>query len=132
MITIATLAKARKQEVFDQIATHMLTQMKVCELAENLDNAPACVYRNSEGLKCAAGCLISDEEYNEKIGPKGLNTYGWDQLIERGIVTKRHKNIIKELQNIHDQVTENRWYYYLAGVAKKFDLNQKAIRPFKK
>ena len=61
MITLKTLGKATAQEVFDQVATHLLTQNE-----RSLDGA-SCSYRNCDGLKCAAGCLISDDEYDNQM-----------------------------------------------------------------
>lgn len=48
------------QEVFTTVSKHLLAQGVACR---NEDDD--CMYRNEEGLKCAVGCLISDEAYRE-------------------------------------------------------------------
>ena len=60
-ITLKTLEQATAQEVFDQVAEHMLTQYELSMLNDT------CVYRGYSGLKCAAGCLIGDDEYNNEL-----------------------------------------------------------------
>lgn len=56
MITLKTLADATEQEVFDQVANHLLTQMKKSEhTRKNPYEYVNCLYRSSDGLKCAAG-----------------------------------------------------------------------------
>ena len=60
MITLKTLPQATAQEVFDQITQHLLQQGKAAKSVTG-----ACRYRieTAEGiLKCAAGCLIADDE----------------------------------------------------------------------
>lgn len=55
-ITLKNLHEATEQQVFDQVAGHLLTQKEVLP-------SPACFYRGPNGLKCAAGCLIANDEY---------------------------------------------------------------------
>ena len=98
MITLATLEAATAQEVFDQVASHMMRQKERSMLEDSV-----CAYRGKEGLKCAAGCLISDEEIQLfSFESTGLNTLPWTCLINRGIATDNHRSLISELQTIHD------------------------------
>ena len=63
MITLKTLPQATAQEVFDQVTQHLLKQGKAAR-----SGTGACRYRvetRGEILKCAAGCLIADDEYAE-------------------------------------------------------------------
>jgi hypothetical protein len=76
MITLKTLKNSTDQEVFDQVANHLLTQNKRSVSAT--DNT-LCVYRSPDGLKCAAGCLIADDEYDPRM--EGSN---WKEMYERG------------------------------------------------
>lgn len=100
MITLATLEQATAREVFEQIKNHMLTQNKKCQLVED----GACAYRNKEGLKCAAGCLIADDEYKENFE---LNN--WDMLVYKKVVPAVHSKLIKDLQLIHDCYDPDQW-----------------------
>jgi hypothetical protein len=56
MITLETLPQATAQEVFDQVATHLLTQRQRSTTKGN------CAYRGDDGLKCAAGCLLGPDD----------------------------------------------------------------------
>lgn len=131
MITLKTLSKAKKQEVFDQVARHLLTQKK--RSRKRYASAPtgySCVYRNTKGLKCAAGCLISDEEFIE-LG-EGRNTYDWAAMVDLARVTDKHKDLICSLQEIHDDAPVNKWHDYLSDLAKNYKLNRKALEMFQK
>lgn len=123
MITLATLAQATEQEVFDQVAKHMLTQNRKSILA---DNGP-CAYRGANGLKCAAGALMTDEEYkywfdaddSGKLTDKGG---GWDSLVECGAVPDVHASLILALQDVHDRGTVEQWPERLKKVAETYSL----------
>lgn len=100
-ITLANLATATKQQVFDQVAAHLLHQN-----AQSLKNNDPlnCMYRGSDGLKCAAGCLIGDNEYKPEMDePKDLVSTSWLSLVVRGLVPKtQHDQFISDLQDLHD------------------------------
>ena len=86
MITLKTVPQATAQEVFDQITQHLLKQGK-----RSVSSTGACRYRteNSEGvLKCAAGCLIADEEYDRLF-----ENVAWDGLVNDGKVPKQHAQL---------------------------------------
>jgi len=51
---------ATLQETFDKVARHLLTQQAKAEQPDG-----NCAYRGEHGRKCAVGCLISDEEYEQ-------------------------------------------------------------------
>ncbi len=118
-ITLATLSKATAQEVFDQVATHLLTQNEVSSLTERNDEG-FCAYRGDNGLKCAAGCLIGEKEYS--LGMEGRN---WAGLIELGLVPDVHANLIQDLQTVHDIVRGEQWREVLQEVAEDHDLTFK-------
>lgn len=101
-ITLATLAQATTQEVYDQIAKHLRKQGKP---ARQDDDVGGCVYRLPNGLACAGGCLISDREMVEVLG-HDLNSETWGRLIVRGLAPSVHRYLIEDLQKVHD-----RWTY---------------------
>ena len=75
-ITLATLPQATAQQVFDQVKTHMMAQY-----AKSVgQNSDVCLYRGPDGLKCAAGCLISDEEAETIPEMKGWQVMGMSHL----------------------------------------------------
>lgn len=108
-ITLANLHRATRQEVFDQVAHHLLTQM---ERSENEDHK--CCYRSPEGLKCAAGALIADKEYDEDR----MGTTTWFALVEGKIVPKKHAGFIDKLQMIHDTTDPEDWREELKAQAR--------------
>lgn len=93
MITLATLFDATEQEVFDQVVEHLKKQRVRC-----VDNHGFCRYRGRDGLKCAAGCLISDDEYDPK-----LENHAWQTLTREKLVPDCHSDLIEVLQAVHDQ-----------------------------
>lgn len=56
------------QQIFDQVATHLLTQGRRSGI-ESFDEFGAedfnCYYRAPDGAMCAVGCLIAPETYSE-------------------------------------------------------------------
>jgi len=54
-----------KQEFFDKVARHLLTQN--AKSIEAFERNAKCLYRGPNGMKCVAGCLIPDELYSENF-----------------------------------------------------------------
>ncbi len=120
MITLKTLSQATEQEVFDQVAEHLLKQKQKSEIIDDTGTSRGCRYKTSGDLKCAAGCLISDDEYNEKM--EGLE---WGGLVMRGVVPATHDVLIDKLQFIHDSNFINEWKYALQNLAESYKLEWK-------
>lgn len=108
MITLKTLPQATAQEVFDQCATHLLAQGRKARTPEHSD----CVYRNADGLKCAAGCFIGDDEYEPSF--EGKTWYG---LIRAHLVPRVHPSLITDLQWVHDGTDVSEWPERLRRIA---------------
>ena len=121
MITLATLEQATAQEVFDQVAAHLLTQGKQSR-ARNVDKGTYCAYRGDQGLKCAAGCLIGDDEYY--VSMEGV---GWDIFVKEGRVTKKHYDLIRSLQLMHDTQPSSIWEDCLKKMAHDYNLDDKIV-----
>lgn len=111
MITLKTLETATEQEVFDQVARHLLVQNKQCLIGS------VCSYSSPNGLKCAAGCLIGDDEYKPYF-----EGWPWDWLVENGDIPKHHSFLIESLQKVHDKWDPSEWKKQLYQVAIKFGL----------
>ena len=113
MITLKTLPQATAQEIFDQVAIHLLKQnQRSCREIDGV-----CVYRNSYGLKCAAGCLIGDDEYTPAFED---NT--WGGLEDMNLVPSNHNDLIVQLQRIHDNCDPRIWNVRLAELAFQYGL----------
>lgn len=122
-ITLATLKDATEQEVFTQVVTHMLTQNEKCQTKGENTNIMYCNYRNDKGLKCAAGCLISDDEYSNEL--EGGN---WSALVTCEKVPSTHEDLILELQQVHDQYKVKDWKLKLSLIAKQYGLEMPQIK----
>lgn len=118
-ITLATLSRATEQEVFDQVATHLLKQNQKA----TVPGSSHCRYRAGE-LSCAAGCLISDDEYNKSL-EVGTGGGGWTVLVDEGAVPDTHKRLIQALQTVHDGYTTDLWRFKLEKVAVDYGLEWK-------
>jgi hypothetical protein len=120
-ITLATLAEATPQAIFDQVARHLLTQ-NAQSIRDDAGFDVACLYRGPDGLKCALGCLIADTEYVPDMEGHGI--YG---LIEAGYCDaniKPHAHFLAELQEIHDgHLLPETWPAQLRKVARHYALN---------
>lgn len=120
MITLKTLPDATEQEVFDQVALHMLKQGR-----KATDVAGCCRYKAGE-LKCAAGCLIADDEYNPMFEGSA-----WSVLVGHNSVTPAHYYLIFSLQLIHDNKDVVSWAERLKSLAKEMYLSTAVIDTFK-
>ena len=112
MITLATLEQATAQQVFTQVKNHLLKQNE-----KSMING-ICAYRGSNGLQCAAGCLMTDKEAN-----KFTESRFWYVLIQDDQVPQKHKELIQDLQDIHDGERPEEWTESLQRLAFDEGLN---------
>lgn len=122
-ITLATLPQATAQQVFAQVAIHLLTQKQ-----KSINDINRCMYRGPYGLKCAAGCLIADDEYSFDF--EG-NSWASLMLDFPTMFPENHKQLIGELQYIHDDVTIDEWYDALTNLAMRHSLNYDCLVVFR-
>jgi len=118
MITLKTLPVSTKQDVFDQVARHLIRQGRRSEKPKNISNSAdfVCMYR-LEDKACAAGCLIGDDEYNAE-----MEYQTWDELMATSKVPKDHANLIVPLQAIHDNCGPLDWEENLKVLAENSNL----------
>lgn len=119
MITLKTLEQSTPQQVFDHVATHLLIQN-----ARSVKNGH-CMYRSPEGLKCAAGCIIADDEYNE-----GMEDVVWRMLVRKEIVPEAHMELIIDLQYCHDDYEPKSWKRKLKEIARYHNLSTSVLDKF--
>lgn len=123
MITLKNLHLATEQEVFDQVARHLLTQMETSIVGS------VCKYRHIKHdgtiLKCAAGCLIADDEYIKDFERKT-----WSLLIEKYGIPNTNALLISQLQILHDTMATEYWENELEILAKGFNLNTEVLNEF--
>lgn len=102
------------REVEEKILNHLDTQGAP---ARATDSYGGCRYRTEEGLKCAAGCLISDDLYKDCFegvvvsrksytrAPDAANIEDqiWESLVKAGVPdTDRAAWIVRQWQIRHD------------------------------
>lgn len=112
MITIHNLAEHSESAVFNFIAKHLLSQKKQSK------RDGMCEYRGEEGMKCAAGCLIPDDEYD-----RTFENNTWKALVKKGRVSTAHQHLIVDLQFIHDSFQPVAWRHLLTQYSTYHDLS---------
>ena len=117
------------QQIFDKVAIHLLTQNK-----RAIDEDKICKYRTEDGLKCAVGCLIPDEDYDPRMELMTFpilflspNRQRFPQLHP----LHDHISILQELQRIHDRSLPETWKHRLTLLAEQFDLNPEVLEKFR-
>lgn len=96
------------QQVFDRVATHLLTQ------GEPAMQGRDCRYRGPAGTSCAVGCLLAEEEYDPKLEGVGINgerfnkwftAVGDDEDVRPRPPSDEyddHRTLLVKLQSAHD------------------------------
>lgn len=107
------------QEVFDKVVTHLRKQGRSSRNGK-------CLYRYGD-LKCAAGCLIEDEEYRPFMDGDSDTSIGRilhhpDTPVSMRERLAPHLELISSLQNLHDNRGVPDWENELSDVARDFDL----------
>lgn len=129
------MALMTKQEVFDTVANHLLTQME--KSTRKLPYASiervvmgACAYRGDGGLKCAVGVLIPDEKYS--IDMETISAYA---LCERfpeiaWILGSAGWEFADLLQDIHDNSNPESWFCCLQTLGLTHRLNTDVLEKY--
>lgn len=118
------------QELFDKVATHLLTQKSKAHNPDDLDylGHPRCMYRAPDGKMCAVGCLITDEHYNPDY--EGAPVRQITDIVELSIgrdLLFDEVTLLVELQSLHDSRQVYDWRYFLKKLAEGWELNTNAI-----
>ena len=98
------------QEIFDKVAKHLLTQNK-----KAANEKGQCKYRFND-LKCAAGCLIPDSDYDKKYEDKTVYSFSY---FENAGYSDDEICFIRDLQIIHDKDPVSSWKSHLIDIAKQ-------------
>lgn len=111
----AALTTMTKQEVFDIVVAHLLTQRERSQLHGGIYEG-RCMYRSPDGaLQCAVGCLISDDEYTRELDeisclPAVVHHLVPDLGTDLGEL-KQNPNyaLLEDLQELHDEAPVTLW-----------------------
>jgi len=111
-----------KQQIFDKVKTHLLTQMKRSSIIK-YDNS-ICLYRGPDGLMCAAGCVIPDSIYDRRMEGKtiGVIISGTAFNMPAWMNQNQNKHLLTSLQDLHDSVDPSDWGSALKRVAETYEL----------
>lgn len=75
-----------------------------------------CLYKNKQGLKCAAGCLIPDAMYDPDLEDKR-----WHSLVLQKFAPTDHMELIQKMQYIHDEQPVSNWEHALNILERRLD-----------
>ena len=109
-----------RQEVFDKVYVHLLTQ-NVASLNED----KSCAYRGLKGRMCAVGCLITDDAYSFEIEGYPVDNIGVVEALEKsGILVESVSDewFLRDLQIIHDIKLPVKWETALKEFAQREQL----------
>lgn len=92
-VSLQTLGSKADIDVFEYIYENW----KKHHFKTNFDG---CFPRYKIKEKCRPlGYLFSDDEYHSAL----MKKHSWSELVERGLVTSGHREMLQDIQNIHDQ-----------------------------
>ncbi len=118
------------QQIFNRVATHLLTQKRRAEVS--LNGNVKCVYRAADGAQCAVGCLIPDDMFRPEMEGRGvyvlLNTQPQLHNLFTGFAPgEALKNFLGGLQIIHDGQSPHTWKSYLMYFATRYQLDASVL-----
>lgn len=110
------LKEMSSQEVFNIVYKHLLQQGR-----QSFDPTIAlCAYRSKDGLSCAVGCLLTDEEYISKMEGKNISYLMNNNLFPGRLIP--HIDLLSDLQEIHDHQDSDVWEDCLKQCAVEYSL----------
>lgn len=120
---MSTLNLPTTKDLFEFVKAHLLQQGERCHMGG------LCRYRLGD-LSCAVGCLIVDDHYNNDFDDSdedGFNAR--DEQIQDAVsksigreLTDTDKDLLCELQHLHDDVHQEFWKEALEDLARKYKL----------
>lgn len=112
----------QRQEVFDRVCKHLLTQGERSELDGR------CTYRGDGGRMCAIGCLIDNAHYQKTLEGSSI----WISFVRDAVakslnfdLEKSDMFLLSALQGCHDDIPSEEWYGTLEYIAYSYDLEMK-------
>lgn len=115
-----------KQETFNKVALHLLKQYKPSYVP-----GVGCLYRGKDGLKCAVGCLISDDNYSQDLEHKSATTREVQIALKAsGVDVDDSIFMLDRLQTIHDVYEPERWSHHLIETAQKYGVDASVVINF--
>ena len=96
-------------EIFDIVKTHLLKQGQRATVKDEEDNN--CLYHSHSGLKCAVGCLITDEAYDSDIEGIDIGEDTVKRALRMSQIDTSAKTVLflTRLQRVHDNLNVDEW-----------------------
>ncbi len=135
------------QEIFDRVAVALLKQGAHSKMSESdrakviNPNFNGCAYRGLNGCRCAVGHLIADEHYRPVLEGQSVTTGAVQKaLFASGVLsdadvndtTITKINLLRAMQNTHDNVPHQAWADSFRKLAAVFRLGTAAVDDFVK
>lgn len=112
------LIMATKQETFDTVVAHLRSQ----GAKSASEDGRSCLYRGPNGLKCAVGALISDDDYSADMESWPAN---WSNVAD--VIRDTHDiGLCCDLQTVHDDIAVSEWESALRECASTHELVYRA------
>ena len=104
------------QQVFDKVSNHLLTQN-----AKSVEDGE-CAYYSSNGTKCAIGCLIPENLYEESMEGNGVSANYVHSALHPISVKGDMHDMLVDLQIMHDNQEPYLWPNALFNLANCYKL----------
>jgi len=114
-ITLSSINNFSLDAIIQHVARHLILQNQ-----RSYDED--CKYK-SEGLSCAVGCLVSDEEYDPEMEGAAIRDKRFDKF---GIGAQR-RALLNSLQLVHDSMMPYEWHNELMSVCNQYGLDTAAL-----
>ena len=114
------------QDIFDKVATHLLTQNQQ-SYRMLTPTKRRYSYRGEDDRMCAIGCLLNQEHYSSEfegmaVTHRGVVYYALCQSIGREL-SYPEATMMRDLQRAHDLSPVQYWPMHLKSIAYRFRLN---------
>lgn len=106
------------QEAFDKVKAHLLLQN-----SRALYKNRGCCYKDQNGKKCAVGCLIPDELYEDRFEGSGVIELLRKSTNLRALFDGLDAIFLMDLQLVHDTKDPKDWPECLNHLATVYGLN---------
>jgi hypothetical protein len=102
--TINVKSLKDRSEIFNYIVEHLRKQGTRSIFINSFEGDETCAYRGENGTMCAAGCLITDDEYSPSFESNSIYTLVQQNLLTPDLKERIEPNerMISDLQNFHD------------------------------
>lgn len=110
------------QEVFNTVAEHLIRQRRRSMIRAGRSNQETCAYRGEDGLRCAIGACVPDDVQFPEGRPISVVMLNWIEHYRLVFGPGVSIDLLKGLQDIHDQFGVDEWPLALKRIAAHYGL----------